>query len=84
MADGGASITNKGKALTEEQRLSLSIHSNTMDTETAGTLHKINGISQLLMGAVEGENAGLPDGLIEGLWVINDLATAALKRAGAL
>jgi len=85
MADGSNNKTSTG-SITEEQRQSLSIHRNTMDIETAGSLHKIRGVVQLMLGAIEGadDDAKLPEGLHEGLWVLSELATTALKRAGAV
>lgn len=83
MADGNP---NMHDPMTDSQRQSLAIHCNTMDIETAGYLHKIHGIAELMMRAIEGgdSHSKLPGGLQEGAWVITDLAHAALKRAGAV
>jgi hypothetical protein len=83
MADGTLTTADQS---TDHKGHGLSIYRDTMDNETALFLHKIAGIAALIRDATDaiGVNEPMPEGVMESVWVIQDLANAALRRAGAV
>lgn len=63
----------------------LRMKSDVADAETVAAMQQIFGITQLIFGAIELDEAerSLPPGVMEGLGAINHMAQRVLGRAGA-
>ena len=82
MADGTGIET---KQATPAQMTSLAAYRYVADAETVAAMQQIFGITQLIFGAIELDEAerSLPPGVMEGLGAINHIAQRVLGRAGA-
>lgn len=84
MADGTSAETRPIQA-TPVQMNGLAAYRFVADAETVATMQQIYGITQLIFGAIELDEAEgrLPPGVMEGLGTINHMAQRVLARAGA-
>lgn len=85
MADGATMEAKLASPATQAQMTSLAAYRYVADGETVASMQQIFGITQLIFGAIELDDAerGLPPGVMEGLGAINAMAQRALDRAGA-
>ncbi len=76
--------TESVQAMPEDKRLDLAIHCYAMDGETALTLHKLDGILELICGALNGVgiNEPMPSGVDGAVWAARGLVDAAMVRGG--
>ena len=84
MADGPSAEARPIQA-TPVQMNSLAAYRFVADAETVATMQQIYGITQLIFGAIELDEAErrLPPGVMEGLGAINHMAQRVLDKAGA-
>lgn len=85
MADGASVEAKTASQATPAQMASLAAYRYVADGETVASMQQIYGITQLIFGAIELDEAEgrLPPGVIEGLGAINHMAQRALAKAGA-
>jgi len=76
--------TKSVQAIPEDKRIELAIHSYAMDGETACTLHKVDGILELIRAALDGihTNDPVPDGVDAAIWAAHEILQAAMVRGG--
>lgn len=72
------------KELSKDEELGLAIHGYAFDSETAGALHKIDGILELVDAAMTDLSIGdpVPNGVESALLAAHDILWAVMVRGG--